>query len=127
MWLSNTGAVGVQAWDGDVPADSCRRTGIGVSFPEYSCNEHLYGAGPIIGAYVNGVVKVTEGYNGSSGESFSNRNKKILHAIDSGLPRLMIGNHTIVWELMMIMMVRLTRTNSTDWITMVIGIFQPMI
>ncbi|MBI3195616.1 MAG: hypothetical protein HYZ34_14285, partial [Ignavibacteriae bacterium] len=72
MWLSNQSTVGIGAWDGDVPVDYVVNCGygIGVSYPYTSCVEHVYGAGPIIGAKIDGVRYVTEGYNGNAGDSY---------------------------------------------------------
>ncbi|MBI5215326.1 MAG: T9SS type A sorting domain-containing protein [Ignavibacteriae bacterium] len=76
MWLSNTGAVGVQAWDGNVPSDNCGTMGLGATYPDSSCTEHLYGGGPLVGAIVNGIRHVSEGYNGNSGESYFRTDQK---------------------------------------------------
>ncbi|HYQ85803.1 MAG TPA: fibronectin type III domain-containing protein [Bacteroidota bacterium] len=65
LWMSNQIALGIQAWDPyPVPPGNCGFPGIGLEYPAGSCIEHLYGAGPWIGAIVNGVRRVTEGYNG---------------------------------------------------------------
>jgi hypothetical protein len=58
VWISNQMVLGVQAWDGTTP------DGFGLEYPTGSGIEHLYGAGPWIGAMINGVARVTEGYNG---------------------------------------------------------------
>ncbi|MBI5215305.1 MAG: hypothetical protein HY960_06090 [Ignavibacteriae bacterium] len=76
VWLSNQMVMGVQAWDGDVPADNCGPTGLGAVYPASACIEHLYGAGPWIGAIQDGVRKVSEGYNGSQGTSYFEPSQK---------------------------------------------------
>lgn len=64
IWLSNQIATGIEAWDPfPVPTEDCS-LGIGLAYPPGSCIEHLYGAAPWIGAIVNGVRRVSEGYNG---------------------------------------------------------------
>ncbi|MBI5020696.1 MAG: T9SS type A sorting domain-containing protein [Ignavibacteriales bacterium] len=58
VWISNQMVLGLQAWDGTTP------DGFGLEYPTGSGIEHLYGAGPWIGAMIDGVARVTEGYNG---------------------------------------------------------------
>jgi len=62
VWLSNQMALGLEAWDGG--AESVP-DGIGLEYPAGSLVEHLYGAGPRLGAIIDGGIRVTEGYNGS--------------------------------------------------------------
>ncbi len=61
VWLSNQMTMGLQAWDGDA---SVVPDGIGLEYPAGSGVEHLYGAGPRLGAIIDGGYRVTEGYNG---------------------------------------------------------------
>lgn len=61
VWLSNQMTLGLQAWDGDA---SRTPDGNGLEYPVGTNVEHLYGAGPRIGAIVDGRVLVDEGYNG---------------------------------------------------------------
>jgi hypothetical protein len=62
VWLSNQMAMGMQAWDANSESDI--PDGFGLEYPTNSGVEHLFGAGPRIGGIVNGVIRVTEGYNG---------------------------------------------------------------
>ncbi len=59
VWMSNQMTLGLEAWDNNPP------DGIGLEYPAGLQVEHLYGAGPRIGAIINGVIRVTEGYNGN--------------------------------------------------------------
>ncbi len=69
VWLSNQIAMGIEAWDPfTVPPNECSDPGIGMEYPAGTCIEHLYGAGPLIGGIVNGVRRVTEGYNGDNAQ-----------------------------------------------------------
>jgi len=61
VWLSNQMTMGLQAWDGG--ADQVP-DGVGLEYPLGSGIEHLYGAGPRLGAIIDGTIRVTEGYNG---------------------------------------------------------------
>lgn len=70
MWFSNQMVWGIEAWDSDLPPDNCGSYGIGASYPTGSCNEHLYGAGPVIAAIVDGVRMVTPGYDPTSGTKY---------------------------------------------------------
>ncbi|MBI3765024.1 MAG: hypothetical protein HY277_00795 [Ignavibacteriales bacterium] len=65
VWLSNQMAMGLQAWDGGSEATP---DGYGLEYPAGSGVEHLYGAGPWIGGIVDGVRRVSEGYNGDNAE-----------------------------------------------------------
>ncbi len=64
IWISNQMTLGLQAWgcgSGDcIPVPPH----FGAEYPIGSGIEHLYGAGPWIGAKIDGISKVTEGYNG---------------------------------------------------------------
>ncbi|MBI5476816.1 MAG: T9SS type A sorting domain-containing protein [Ignavibacteriales bacterium] len=62
VWLSNQMALGLEAWDGSAASTP---DGIGCEYPAGAMIEHLYGAGPLIGARIDGVIRVSEGYNGS--------------------------------------------------------------
>ena len=67
VWLSNQMAMGIEAWDPfAVPPNTCATPGIGMEYPAGSCIEHLFGAGPCIGGFVNGVRHVTAAYNGDN-------------------------------------------------------------
>ena len=69
VWISNQMCLGLQAWDlGGPPIP--RDPQYGLEYPVSSGVEHLYGAGPWIGGLVNGVRRVTEGYNGDSAEKY---------------------------------------------------------
>jgi hypothetical protein len=61
VWLSNQMKIGLQAWDG---GSESTPDGIGCEYPAGAMIEHLYGAGPLIGAIVDGIPRVTDGYNG---------------------------------------------------------------
>lgn len=62
IWLSNELTMGQAAWDPlSVPKEDCP-FGIGLQYPRESCVEHLYLAGPWIGAIVNGVRRVSSVY-----------------------------------------------------------------
>lgn len=68
LWLSTQLAMGKEAWDPlNVPVGDCT-IGIGLDYPALpsSCIEHLFGAAPKVGAIVNGVRRVSEGYNVST-------------------------------------------------------------
>ncbi len=67
IWMGQNLMLGAQAWDGNVPADACGTTGLGAVYPPNSCNELLYGAGPMIGGIIDGVRKVSQAYNGNTG------------------------------------------------------------
>jgi hypothetical protein len=62
VWMSNQMTLGIQAWDAGSSEDL--PDGIGLEYPAGTRVEHLYGAGPRIGAIIDGVIRVTEGYNG---------------------------------------------------------------
>jgi len=65
MWISNSMTIGCEAVE-----SSCGVTGpdgntlFGLEYPRGSGIEHLFGGGPWIGARVNGIAHVDEGYNG---------------------------------------------------------------
>ncbi len=67
IWLSNQMAMGEQAWDTDqfqfFPY-------VGLEYPAGSNIEHLYAAGPWVGGIVNGVRRVSEGYNGDDASKY---------------------------------------------------------
>ena len=68
VWLSNQMAMGIEAWDPfAVPTGDCE-VGVGLEYPAGSCIEHLFGAAPWIGGIINGVRRVSEGYNGDNAQ-----------------------------------------------------------
>jgi hypothetical protein len=67
IWMGQNLMLGSQAWDGNVPADPCGTTGLGAVYPPNSCDELLYGAGPVIGGIIDGVPRVSESYNVNTG------------------------------------------------------------
>ncbi len=70
VWISNQMAMGLQAWDcvnGNCIPEPPQ---YGLEYPAGSGIEHLYGGGPWIGGKVDGVRRVTEGYNGNSGDKY---------------------------------------------------------
>ncbi len=73
VWISNQMTMGLEAWDCGV-AGSCipEDPPYGLEYPAGSGIEHLYGGGPAIAGKVDGVRRVSEGYN------LNNRNKDIL-------------------------------------------------
>lgn len=62
LWLSNKATIGENAWPSGPPAADCP-TGLGMEYVPIPCVEHLYGAGPAIAGIVNGVPRVSSGYN----------------------------------------------------------------
>jgi hypothetical protein len=67
MWLSNQMAMGLQAWDAASGSQIPGEFQFGAEYPPGSGIEHLFGAGPWIGGIINGVRRVSEGFNGDSG------------------------------------------------------------
>ena len=60
VWISNQLSMGVGAWQPlALPATGSCVIGLGLEYPIGSCVEHLFGAGPIIGAVVNGAPRVS--------------------------------------------------------------------
>jgi hypothetical protein len=67
VWMSNQMVMGIQAWTPlNIPADNCANPGLGLDYPAGTCFEHLYGAAPMIGGLIDGVRRVSEGYNGDN-------------------------------------------------------------
>ncbi len=64
VWISNQMTMGLQAWDCGV-ATACIpvEPSYGLEYPAGSGIEHLYGGGPAIAGKVDGVRRVSEGYN----------------------------------------------------------------
>jgi hypothetical protein len=65
VWMNNQTVLGFEALDlpiGIPPPEDCRGR-IGLLYPADSCVEHLFAAAPVIAAKVNGVRRVTQGYN----------------------------------------------------------------
>jgi len=58
VWLSDQMTLGLEAWGFSSP------DGIGCEYPAGSAVEHVHGAGPLIGAKIDGRIFVSEGYNG---------------------------------------------------------------
>ena len=73
IWLSNQMTLGIQALNGVSffypPTDPVCVSQIGLEYPSGSCIEHLFWAGPWLGGIVDGVRRVTEGYNPDAGDS----------------------------------------------------------
>ena len=64
VWLSNQLVMGEEAWDPFTPPVENCAVGLGLEYAAGACIEHLFGAGPWIGAKINGRRLVDEGYNG---------------------------------------------------------------
>ena len=73
VWLSNQLPMGLAAWDFLGPPDQCASDGIGWDYPVGACVDHLAGGGPWIGGIVNGVRRVSEGYNPFFSEFYPDR------------------------------------------------------
>jgi hypothetical protein len=70
VWISNQMTLGLQAWDAGSGPEIPESPKFGLEYPVGSGIEHLYGAGPWIGGLVNGVRRVSEGYNGNTAQKF---------------------------------------------------------
>lgn len=60
-WISNQMCIGQEAWDGNIQSQT---PPYGLEYPVGSGIEHMFGAGPWIGAIVDGWRHVSMGYNG---------------------------------------------------------------
>jgi len=69
LWLGYQSILGFAAWGSSGPPHGSCSSGIGLDYPVGSCYEHLYGAGPAIGGIINGVARVSQGYNTDNGYS----------------------------------------------------------
>src|SRR5690349_15460916 len=70
LWMNARLTSGIQAfYPFSVPPGDCAYGGIGLEYPPGSCVEHLFAAGPVIGARINGVGRVSRGYNINTGQS----------------------------------------------------------
>ena len=70
VWISNQMCLGLQAWDAGAGSEIPLSPHYGLQYPVGNAIEHLYGCGPWIGGIVNGVRRVTEGYNGDTAAKF---------------------------------------------------------
>jgi hypothetical protein len=69
MWLTNQMCFGLQAWDlGGPPLPQDPQ--FGLQYPIDRPIEHLFGAGVWFGGLVDGVRRVTEGYEGETAEKY---------------------------------------------------------
>ncbi|GEM_PF-1717652 len=78
VWLSNQLVMGIEAWGNggdDVPPEPTCGSGLGLDYPAGtgSCMEHLFGAGPMVGAIVNGVRRVSQAYSEDGNQAFAPR------------------------------------------------------
>src|SRR6185503_19363947 len=67
LWISNQMTSGQEAWDGQINSQD---PPYGLEYPAGSGVEHIYGMGPWMGGKVNGVIKVSEGYNGNDASKY---------------------------------------------------------
>jgi hypothetical protein len=68
VWISNQMTLGLQAWDVGSGQEIPYGMAGGLVYPAGSNIEHLFAAGPWLCGIINGVRKVSEGYNGDSAD-----------------------------------------------------------